>query len=144
MSKSKFFIILSLVFLLSNFIYLLFFDTQEVSITEGFTTFSAQVVDLDKKLNGWSLVVESIELEGKVLVSTSLYPEYSYGDILEVSCKLKKPEPIVGEDGKTFAYDKYLAKDEIYSTCFRPNIKVVGQVKDLGFYLYKSLLFLCS
>lgn len=51
-------------------------------------------------------------VSGRVLVTTGVYPEYEYGDILEIKCKLKKPERF--ED---FAYDKYLARYNIYSVC---------------------------
>ncbi len=58
------------------------------------------------------------KVDGDVLVNARLYPAYHYGDELEVKCKLQKPEPI--ED---FAYDKYLAKENIYSLCYWPEIK---------------------
>ncbi len=64
----------------------------------------------------------SKEVKGKVLVKTRLYPEYHYGDKLEISCKLVEPEPI--ED---FAYDKYLARFGIYSLCYSPKIKLLEQ-----------------
>lgn len=57
-------------------------------------------------------------VSGKVLVNTKLYPEYYYGDQLEIACTLQKPEPV-----QEFAYDKYLAKEEIYSLCYWPEIK---------------------
>ncbi|MFA5413657.1 MAG: ComEC/Rec2 family competence protein [Patescibacteria group bacterium] len=58
------------------------------------------------------------KVDGNVLVNVRLYPAYHYGDELEIKCKLQKPEPI--ED---FAYDKYLAKENIYSLCYWPEIK---------------------
>jgi competence protein ComEC len=58
------------------------------------------------------------EIHGNVLVNARLYPVYHYGDELEIKCKLREPEPI--ED---FAYDKYLAKENIYSLCYWPEIK---------------------
>jgi len=65
--------------------------------------------------NNWQKV------EGRVLVKTSLYPTYYYGDELEISCGLKKSEKI--ED---FAYDRYLAKSGIYSICYQPWINVLS------------------
>jgi competence protein ComEC len=59
-------------------------------------------------------------LHGNVLVKAPLYPQYQYGDVLEISCALSKPEPI-----DDFQYDKYLAKSNIYSTCYQPKIKLL-------------------
>lgn len=61
--------------------------------------------------DGWRKV------DGSVLVNAKLYPTYRYGDELEISCKLRKPEPV-----DEFAYDKYLAKEGIYSLCYWPEI----------------------
>jgi len=52
-------------------------------------------------------------VSGRVLVSMALFPEFSYGDLIEVECKIQKPEPI-----SDFRYDRYLAKDSIYSLCY--------------------------
>lgn len=65
-----------------------------------------------KVADGWKTV------GGNVLVNAKLYPEYYYGDELEINCKLQKPEPV-----QEFAYDKYLAKEGIYSLCYWPEIK---------------------
>ena len=54
-------------------------------------------------------------MKGFVLMVVGLYPEYSYGDKLKIVCQLKKPEPFSG-----FAYDRYLARQNIYSVCFWP------------------------
>lgn len=60
------------------------------------------------------------EVHGNVLVNAKLYPIFHYGDEVEIKCKLRKPEPI--ED---FAYDKYLAKENIYSLCYWSEIKLI-------------------
>ena len=56
-----------------------------------------------------------------MLVSVGLYPEYHYGDLISVYCQLKAPEPFNG-----FAYDRYLAKSEIYSQCSYPKVKLIS------------------
>jgi competence protein ComEC len=131
----------SLIFLLGDFIYLLFFLTpQKNSLEPSWYQFTAKVVNLDKKLTGWNVLVEPQDLKnysGQVLIYAPLYPEYNYGDVLAVSCRLQTPEPIVNNQGGEFAYDKYLAKDKIYAVCFRPTFKVIGQFKDFNFYLYR-------
>ena len=87
----------------------------------------------DVRLDKQKLTVKPIEYEGKVLLSTFLYPEYDYGDVIDVNCKLQTPEPI-----EEFAYDKYLAKDGIYSVCYRPYISLIE--KDKGNFLIGSIL----
>lgn len=70
------------------------------------------------------LTVDRLPLtaEGKVLINADLYPEYEYGDRLSIVCQLKAPEPFNG-----FAYDRYLAKDDIYSVCSFPKIQLLGK-----------------
>jgi len=143
MSKSKIFLLVSLIFLATNFIWLLYVENVgNHNFSYGnFYTFSAKVVATDKKLDGWNLIINPQDLDsyqGNILVYTDLYPQYYYGDVIEISCTVYQPENIVDEAGKIFAYDKYLAKDNIFGTCFRPRIKVIAQQKDLFFYLSKS------
>ncbi|MDP2812477.1 MAG: ComEC/Rec2 family competence protein [bacterium] len=143
MSKSKFFLLVSLIFLLANFLWLIFFDNQVNNpdfAFDKFYTFKALVKNTDKKLNGYNLIVLPEDLDnfsGKILVYADLYPEYQAGDVLIISAKVYQPEPIADETGKVFRYDKYLAKDNIFATCFRPKIEVIGQQKDWYFYIYK-------
>ena len=59
-------------------------------------------------------------VKGKVLIKTDLYPEYQYGDLLNITCRLQSPEPI--ED---FRYDHYLARYNIYSLCYNPKIELL-------------------
>jgi competence protein ComEC len=97
------------------------------------TTFQAIVSEEpDSRLDKQKLTVKPIEYEGKVLLNTSLYPEYSYGDLLEVSCKLQTPEPI-----ENFKYDKYLAKSGVYSVCYLP--KIVLMNGGYGNYVFKKV-----
>ncbi len=91
------------------------------------TTFLGMVIiEPDRRISQTKLTVEASKLkekkvQGKVLVSVGLYPEYDYGDLLEITCNLKVPEPF--ED---FAYDRYLAKDDVYSRCSYPKIKLIS------------------
>ncbi len=69
---------------------------------------------------------------GKILVTTNLYPSYNYGDELEITCQLQAPEKFQG-----FAYDRYLARYDIYSVCYYPKIKLISSNR--GNFLYKSI-----
>ena len=57
---------------------------------------------------------------GKTLIFINKYPEYKYGDQLEVKGTLKEPEKY-----QNFDYKNYLAKDGIYSLIYFPEIKVI-------------------
>ena len=73
--------------------------------------------------------VKGLDKRGNVLVKAPLFPPYQYGDVLEITCQLQQPEPIVAEPGqgggKDFQYDKYLALSDIYSLCYRGRIKLI-------------------
>lgn len=56
-------------------------------------------------------------VRGRVLLNASLYPKYGYGDRLEINCRLESPAAF-----DDFAYDRYLARFEIYSLCRRSQI----------------------
>jgi competence protein ComEC len=66
------------------------------------------------------------EVNGKALVIASAYPQYNYGDVLKITCKLERPPQLDG-----FDYEKYLAAQGIYSTCSFPKISLVKE-KDLS------------
>ncbi len=78
------------------------------------------------------------KIKGNILVFTDLYSEYKYGDILEIKGELTTPEKF--ED---FAYDKYLARYDIYSICYSPEIRLLKE-SDLGReeFFSKKKLFL--
>lgn len=74
----------------------------------------------DVKEKSQKLKVQSSEL--KILVTTSRYPEYKYGDKLKVSGKLKLPS----EDMNGFNYKDYLQKEGIYYVMDFPKIELIG------------------
>jgi len=71
-----------------------------------------------------SLGTSSIAVSGKPacagrgIVSTDLYPEFKYGDLINISGKLEKPENFVNTNGtsttSSFDYVSYLGKDDIF------------------------------
>jgi len=73
------------------------------------------------------------KLKGRILVSTALYPEYQYGDILKIDCHFKTPEKI-----DDFDYGRYLAKENIYSLCVLAKIKLISHSK--GNWLYWGII----
>jgi len=65
-----------------------------------------------------------LQVEGKVLVTTSLYPKYNYGDNLIITCNLQAPEKFNG-----FSYDRYLARYDIYSVCYYGKIEILNTLQ---------------
>ena len=81
---------------------------------------------------------------GLALVTTKLYPDYNYGDEVEITGLLKEPENI-----NDFDYKSYLAKSDIYSVMGFPEIKALEgighldkKVPDALFKLKKGLFWL--
>jgi competence protein ComEC len=84
----------------------------------------------DVRSDSLKLKIEVFQVEatfgdyGQVLVKTNLYPQYDYGDRLKIDCELQKPGKI-----NDFDYEKYLAKDDIYSVCYQPKIELLEKNK---------------
>lgn len=74
----------------------------------------------------------------RVLVSTDMYTEVSYGDRVLIEGEFEKPGVIVGEDGRDFDYAKYLSKDDIHHTMSFAKVEVLG--RGYGNPLKSSLL----
>ncbi|HZJ41270.1 MAG TPA: ComEC/Rec2 family competence protein, partial [Candidatus Saccharimonadales bacterium] len=71
----------------------------------------------------------------RVLVTTNLYPEYDYGDFLELSGLVQKPEEFNG-----FDYERYLARYDIYSVMYYPKISLVDGTMTESQKIYLVLL----
>lgn len=107
---------------------------------EQWRVFTGEVVrEPDLLQSKQRLVVESEDVHGRIQVTAILHPRYNVGDILEISCMLRKPEPFDG-----FAYDKYLERHHIASMCYYPHITQVSHRKSwsaqiFGFKRHTSL-----
>lgn len=89
--------------------------------------------DPDERIDHTKLKIAAIgKYNGNVLVKVERFPKYSYGDKLEVTCKLREPGKI-----DKFDYGRYLARYNIYSTCYNPKIKVLD--KDQGNVIKKYI-----
>ncbi|MEA3449762.1 MAG: ComEC/Rec2 family competence protein [Patescibacteria group bacterium] len=67
------------------------------------------------------IIKNNKKLDGQVLLMADSYPRYKYGDELKFECELQAPEPFMG-----FAYDRYLARHDIYSLCYYPKLKLIS------------------
>jgi competence protein ComEC len=82
------------------------------------------------ELNG-----QQFEASGFLMLVAGKYPQYQYGDQIEITGKLQTPQSI-----DDFDYQKYLAKDEIYSVIYYPEIKLIGAHQ--GSWFMEKLLLL--
>ncbi len=92
------------------------------------------IVDLKDIFHGSS----STPVSGKVVVSTDLYPEFQYGDLIKISGKLKKPENFTSSSSKDFDYISYLGKDDIFYKIDFAKVTLVssGEGSALKSYLF--------
>lgn len=67
----------------------------------------------------------------KILVVASRYPSFSYGDTVTVSGKIEHPKPFDTDGGRVFAYDKFLAKDQVSYLMNFAHIKKTGEETDI-------------
>jgi competence protein ComEC len=83
----------------------------------------------EQRINQQKFQIKADEIQGKILITTELYPEYHYGDELRISGELRQPAQF--ED---FDYRAYLAKDKIHSVIYYPNINLLAQNQASWFY----------
>lgn len=71
--------------------------------------------------------VDGAPVQGRVYVKNARYPQFNYGDVLQIQCRLKRPEPIIdASTGQIFRYDLYLALQKVFVVCNQPRITRVG------------------
>lgn len=81
--------------------------------------------------------------ESRVMVVTGRLPRFDYYDKLSVSGVLKLPKNFTNDQGVSFDYLSYLAKDKIHFIVYQPEIKILDG-KNFNFVgnLYKLKYFL--
>ena len=120
------FLIFNLIFLVFLFGMLRFSVFENKIATDQLHNHYGQTMILKGKVLSSALKQNSsrIVLEtdlGRILIVKRIYPEYKYGDVLEISGKIAEPEPYAGFDTA-----KFLAKQQIYSQMIFPEIKKIG------------------
>lgn len=85
------------------------------------------VIKVDERISNQKLTIKSDVKKGKVLITLPLYPKYNYGDQLNIVCQLQQPEPFKG-----FNYEKYLARYDIYSVCYYPDVNFIQTTDELS------------
>jgi len=92
-----------------------------VSIT-GVVIEEPEPVDSSTKLVLSARDINGQEIAGTLLIRTTRYPLYEYGDLLVITGELEKPP----DDLNGFDYSAYLSHQGIYSTMYYPNIEPQG------------------
>lgn len=118
---------LLLLFFLGGKYYLASWDYSLEDFYDQYIETSGQIVrEVDKRQDHQKITVElrelswngrSFELASKILVKVPLYPQYRYGDLLEIKGILRRAGQI--ED---FDYGEYLARYEIYGVMYNAQI----------------------
>ena len=105
---------------------------------------SGEIIDEPNiKENNQQLTVESKTGDSTtdILLSTGLNTDYKYGDEINFSGTLKKPENFVTDQGKEFDYINYLRKDGILYVMSYPKVEIISRGN--GNFL-QSTLFLAK
>lgn len=95
-------------------------------IVEGEPDIRAESVRLIVEAENILTADTETPLAGKVLVSTSLFPTFTYGDRVKINGKLTKPENFASEAGTDFDYVNYLAKDEIFYLISFAQVEIIS------------------
>ena len=75
----------------------------------------------------WTYVATGVQrLPTEILISTDLDMDYKYGDEINFTGTLKKPENFITDQGKEFDYVNYLRKDGIFYVISYPKIEIVS------------------
>ncbi|MFT5359743.1 MAG: competence protein ComEC [Candidatus Paceibacteria bacterium] len=107
---------------------------SEPSSTGVRQTFNIKPIDMNVVIRGESNSIIPLLKTGqerrcfkrqKFRVSTDAYPEVLFGDLLEVSGKIQKPENFTTDFDREFDYISYLGKDNIYYTLSFAQAEVV-------------------
>jgi competence protein ComEC len=94
------------------------------------------VKEPDVRSDNIKLTIKTEGVRGLALVTADRYPEYEYGDKLEITGYLAAP-PVFDD----FSYKDYLAKDGIYSVIYYPKIEFLGKdEKGLTSFIYGKIL----
>lgn len=94
--------------------------------------------EVDKRRSSIKITVCTEETYGKILVTLPKYPNYEYGDKVQLKGNLQAPENF--ED---FSYQNYLARYDIYSVMYFPEISVISKNHGSLFFhfLFKVKVF---
>ena len=111
-------------------------------------SFSGIIIDEpDMRENNQKLTIEaqSGDQKTKILATINFGEDFKYGDKINFSGKLQKPENFITDQGKVFDYVNYLKKDGILYVMSYPKIEIISHgngntIKNILFLTKKKFL----
>ena len=118
--KYRTFLIICLLFILGFGRGILYCkNLKETDSMLGEKNFLGVVVDSGVNVSNAIYTINPDNYENNILLYAPLYPRYTNGDVLSLSCRLDLPD--------SASYQKYLQTRKIFAVCSYPKIKKVGQ-----------------
>lgn len=93
-------------------------------VLEGVIIADPDVRETSQRL---TLKAEKEGVDARILVVAPLYPEVRYGERIRAEGKLSLPESFSTDGGRTFAYDKFLAKDGVVALLENAQVEVIEE-----------------
>src|SRR3989344_1472859 len=97
---------------------------SQKSTFEGITADEPSIKENNQQLN---VEIKDGENKTNVLLSVGLDENYKYGDKINFTGKLEKPENFITDQGKVFDYINYLRKDWVLYVMSYPKIEIISR-----------------
>src|SRR3989344_2724131 len=97
---------------------------SQKSTFEGITADEPSIKENNQQLN---VEIKDGENKTNVLLSVGLDENYKYGDKINFTGKLEKPENFITDQGKVFDYINYLRKDGVLYVMSYPKIEIISR-----------------
>src|SRR3989344_3887528 len=112
------------------------------------TSFAGKIIDgPDISENNQKLTIEMSRLnldskteKIKILATTNFGEDFKYGDEINFTGKLEKPENFITDQGKEFDYVNYLRKDGIFYVMSYPSVEIISRGN--GNFIKNALFFI--
>ena len=112
------------------------------------TSFAGKIIDgPDIRENNQKLTIEMSRLnldskteKIKILATTNFGEDFKYGDEINFTGKLEKPENFITDQGKEFDYVNYLRKDGIFYVMSYPSVEIISRGN--GNFIKNALFFI--
>jgi hypothetical protein len=85
------------------------------------------IISAEPSVKDQSVQLIVVSKDEKVLVTTGLFPEYKYGDLIQVEGKLEKTKNFATDTGNDFDYVSFLAKEDVFYQMSFVNPKIISK-----------------
>lgn len=112
-------------------------DSYLINNVNNYSVLKGKVVKEREELIDKQRLIVDINGE-KILITCKMYPQYSYGDYLEISGLLLKPENF-----DNFNYEAYLSRYDIFYLMYYPKINKLENINlSLAERVYKKIILI--